>query len=202
MSASDDAPLPLEGSGQQPPQPPQPPQGEPQPIPQPAAPGPQPAPHPLESEPTPIPRPIQGEPQPISPAPQPILQPIRELEPIPQPIKPPDDEGSLSLVDDDAPLSIEDGPMASGKSSKIRAFGAAAAMAKKELTRPMNLSGTGATRCRLFHSKITIGAVDHMVSQINEWLDASDIEVKHVTDVVGTMEGKKAEPNLILTIWY
>ena len=118
------------------------------------------------------------------------------------------DEAPLPVegADDDLePLPVEGGDESAVQaSSKIQAFGAVAAAgrAKQEFSRAMNLTGTGATRCRLFHSKITVAAVDHMVNLINEWLDGSDIEVKHVTDVVGTMEGKKPEPNLILTVWY
>jgi len=176
MSASDTGPLPAEGSDKPQPLPPaQPAKGEPQPIPQ-----------PVKSEPTPIPQPAKGEPQPIP-------QPVKKLAPA---------EAPLPLVDD-TPLPVAEGGPSAGP-SKIKTFGSGtkAAMATKELSRPMNLTGTGATRCRLFHSKITVSAVDHMVGQINEWLDGSDIEVKHVTEVVGVMEGKKAEPNLILTVWY
>ena len=118
------------------------------------------------------------------------------------------DEAPLPVegADDDLePLPVEGGDESADQaSSKIQAFGAVAAAgrAKQDFSRAMNLTGTGATRCRVFHAKITVGAIDHMVDLINEWLDGSDIEVKHVTDVVGTMEGKKPEPNLIVTVWY
>lgn len=92
---------------------------------------------------------------------------------------------------------------ASGKSAKIQAFsGHARERVSKEFKRPLHLAGTGATRCRIFNSKITVTAMDHMVSQINEWLDGDEIEVKCVNQVVGTLEGKTAEPNVIVTVWY
>ncbi len=106
------------------------------------------------------------------------------------------------------PLQLEGGdePVAGAQtSSKIRAFGGAAGgrrTVKQEFKRPLNVNGTGATRIRVFRSKITVAAIDHMVNQINEWLDGGEIEVKHVTDVVGTLEGKTPEPNLIITVWY
>ena len=113
-------------------------------------------------------------------------------------------EESIPLEGDEAeavPLSAN---APEGASSKIQAFGAAAfrVESKEEFKRPVNLTGTGATRVKLFNSKITVAAIDHMVTQINEWLDGNQVEVKSVNQVIGTMEGKKPEPNLIITLWY
>ena len=47
-----------------------------------------------------------------------------------------------------------------------------------------------------------VAAIEHMAEQINSWLDGDQIEVKHVNEVVGVMEGKKPEPNVIVTVWY
>jgi len=66
----------------------------------------------------------------------------------------------------------------------------------------MNVTGTGATRCKIFHSKIAVGPMEYMQKSINDWVDSGDIEIKDVTQVVGIMEGKRPEPNLIITIWY
>ena len=73
---------------------------------------------------------------------------------------------------------------------------------KDQFQRPLNINGQGATRCRLFHCKISDGPLEHLESTINEWLDGEEIEVKHVSQVVGTLEGKRSEPNLLITIWY
>ena len=116
---------------------------------------------------------------------------IQREEPIPLEA----DEEALPLADD--------GPSAGGP-SKIQTFGAAALRSEKkeEFKRPLNLTGAGATRVRLFNSKITVAAIDHMITQINEWLDGEQIEVKCVNQVIGTVEGKKPEPNIIVTVWY
>lgn len=115
---------------------------------------------------------------------------------------------------DEEPLTIEPGrsPGLGGQSqpgqqgsSKIHAFGSATAGAIKraaEFKRPLNLTGAGATRCRVFNSKVTVAAIDHVVSTINEWLDSNQIELKFINQVVGVMEGKTLEPNLIITVWY
>ena len=54
----------------------------------------------------------------------------------------------------------------------------------------------------MFHCKISAPSMEHMEGQINEWLDGHDVEVKFVTQVVGVLEGKMSEPNLIVTLWY
>jgi len=126
-----------------------------------------------------------------------------------------DEEGAIPLEGDDElePLPVEGAgggaaeatEVSAQGSSKIHAFGAAAAAArreKKQWRRPTNLTGAGAVRCRMFHSKVTVAAMDHMVDQINEWLDSQEIEVKYVNQVVGVMEGKTPEPNVIVTVWY
>lgn len=69
--------------------------------------------------------------------------------------------------------------------------------------RPLTPTGHGATRVRLFHSKMSDAAIGHMENQINNWLDGNpEIEVKHVTTTVGTWEGKHPDPNLIIAIFY
>jgi len=114
-----------------------------------------------------------------------------------------DDDKPLPLEDDE-PLTIEAGPAAAEGPTKIQAFGAFAAGAetKQAFKRPLNLTGAGATRVRLFHSKIALTPLDHMIQTINEWLDGEQIEVKCIHQVIGTMEGKRPEPNVIITVWY
>ncbi len=111
--------------------------------------------------------------------------------------------------DDLAPLSLADeedasGPISGRSSTKIQAFGAHTGTTDQEhrYKRTPILTGTGAVRCRLFHSKLTVSALDHMAETINEWLDSNEVEVKYVGQVIGTMEGKKPEPNVIVTVWY
>jgi hypothetical protein len=73
---------------------------------------------------------------------------------------------------------------------------------KPQFKRPLHLSQTDATRCRIFHSRIALGPLEHMERSINEWVDSQDIGIKHVGHVIGVMEGKTAEPNLIMVVWY
>ena len=115
-----------------------------------------------------------------------------------------EDNVPLPLEEEDLePISLAE-PADQGSGSKIHAFGAGlgAGVAAKEFNRPLNVTGAGATRCRVFTSKFTVASLDHMAETINAWLDAEQIEVKAVNSVNGVLEGKKAEPALIVTVWY
>jgi hypothetical protein len=111
-------------------------------------------------------------------------------------------------IEEDKPISIEGeaegGPPATGG---IRAIGAAARgggpnIGKSAYKRTLNLTGQGATRCRVFRTRIAAAALEHMEGQINDWLDGENIEVKQVGHMIGTMEGKTPEPNVIVMVWY
>jgi hypothetical protein len=125
--------------------------------------------------------------------PLPLVGPADELQPLP-----------IAGADELEPLPVEEASVTSQRPSRIQAFGSAAAdgPAEHQFARKTNLTGRGAVRCRFFHSKITIPAIDHMVQTINEWLDGDKVEAKQVCQTVGVMEGKKPEPNLIVIVWY
>ena len=110
--------------------------------------------------------------------------------------------GAEPKGEDEEPISLV--RSSEEKPSSARAFGADAAKAGKEkvFKRPLNITGRGATRVRLFHSKIAVTSLEHLERQINDWLDSEEIEVKHVGHTIGTMTGKAPEPNLLVTIWY
>ena len=115
--------------------------------------------------------------------------------PKPSPQAAGDDEEPLSLVDADA----------DGSGASLKAFGAGLGSGHKQqqqYVRSLNVTGQGATRCRVFHSKVAESSLEYMQDQINGWLDSDEIEVKHVGHVMGTMEGKVAIPSVIVMVWY
>ena len=127
------------------------------------------------------------------------------------------DEAAIPLDDGDEPISLtgeapapaaaeDDEPISlvgevSGQVRQSTALGEQV-RAHKDYQRPLNLNGAGATRCRIFHSKIADTSLAGMEEQINAWLDSEDVEVKSVGHNIGTLQGKLAEENLIVTIWY
>ncbi|MFB3890448.1 MAG: hypothetical protein ACE15C_00345 [Phycisphaerae bacterium] len=115
------------------------------------------------------------------------------------------DEEPISLVGEP---EVAEGPAPAGgvgiKPKAVRTFGTGAAKLDQKLEhkRQVNVTGAGATRCRVFYSKIAVAPLQHLEHQINEWLDATNFEVKHIAQTIGVMEGKTPEPNLIVTVWY
>ena len=111
--------------------------------------------------------------------------------PIARPIEDPDDAISLAEESDES------------SKNTVKIMGTRKILASKEtFTRTPTLTGAGAVRCRVWYSRIAVAPLQYMEQQINEWLDANQIEVKSVTQVVGVMEGKSPEPNVIVTVWY
>ncbi len=112
------------------------------------------------------------------------------------------DELEPIVIENERVALVEDVGTKPGE-SKIQALGQGTLHAEAtDFKREVNITGDGATRCKLFHSKISAVPLEYMEKQVNEWLDQRDVEVKFVSKVVGVMEGKRPEPNVILTIWY
>jgi hypothetical protein len=97
------------------------------------------------------------------------------------------------------------------KTTVIRAFGGAsgglregaAAGEDGRFHRALLKNSPSATRCRAFHCKLADAALSHMCTQINEWADSDgDIEIKFATSCIGVVEGKHADPHLIVTVFY
>jgi hypothetical protein len=87
----------------------------------------------------------------------------------------------------------------------MKAFGAGRSLGVKGSTqfkRALNLTGQGATRCKVYYSKVAPPSLEFMENQINQWLDSEQVEVKQVTQIIGIMEGKTPVPNLIVIVWY
>ena len=88
-------------------------------------------------------------------------------------------------------------------SASSATLGRAGAWDDKKFKRPLDTRAISATRCRTFHAKLSEAALEFMNNQINEWIDSNEsINVKFATSTIGTFEGKHAEPNVILTLFY
>ncbi len=143
--------------------------------------------------------PIEEEPQSLEPdEPEAGEQELPEITHIP--VKPKEPEKPKEEILE--PLTLVEGDEEPGV-SKVKALRTAAMGGKKiEFKRPLNTDGSGATRFKLFHSKIALSSLEHMEDMINEWLESDKIEVKDVGHVIGIMEGKRPEPNVLVMIWY
>jgi hypothetical protein len=78
----------------------------------------------------------------------------------------------------------------------------AAANATERITRRLNITGKGATRCKTFIAKLRPDAIDNLDRQVNAWLEAHpDYEVKLVTTAIGELMAKTKEPALFMTVF-
>ena len=56
---------------------------------------------------------------------------------------------------------------------------------------------------KTFFAKLHAGAIEFLDEQITNWLNNNpDITIKRTNTAVGDVQGKKTEPNIIVTIWY
>ena len=115
---------------------------------------------------------------------------------------PAEDLETIAVVDDDRPDKPGKGE------TQIRALGSETQVGggvfdESGLTRPPDPKALTATRSRTFHAKLNEGAVAYMNRQINEWSDGdADVTIKFATSTIGVFEGKKADPHLIVTVFY
>ena len=64
-------------------------------------------------------------------------------------------------------------------------------------------AGGRITGMRTFHTKLHAGAIEFLGEQICRWLaENPEIVIKQTNITTGDVQGKKTEPNLIMTVWY
>jgi len=109
---------------------------------------------------------------------------------------------TISLTDDDDDLMPAPARSRIHNVSKTM-MGESGAWTDTRFKRALDPVSGGATRTRTFHSKLNEGSIDFMTKSINDWLDSNDqIVIKFATSCIGIFEGKHAEPNLIMTLFY
>ena len=65
------------------------------------------------------------------------------------------------------------------------------------------ISGGRITGVRTFFTKLHTGALSFLDDQIMEWLKKNpNIIIKQINTCVGEVQGKKTEPNIVITVWY
>ncbi len=119
----------------------------------------------------------------------------------------PDDEAKIHLdlgVSASTSVSTEEAKVGIAGSSQIKAFGNADQKRKERVwSRNSAITGSGACRMKIFHSRLSDNAMEYMEDSINEWLDENpDIEIKFSNSTVGIVESKKSESHIIVTVWY
>jgi len=106
--------------------------------------------------------------------------------------------------DDDAGVSHSPLDLGGGTTGapKIEAPAQPAGLAAKKPAEKM-VSSERITGVKTFFTKLHVGAIDFLDEQITKWLkDNPDITIKRTNTATGELQGKKTEPNIIITIWY
>jgi hypothetical protein len=114
--------------------------------------------------------------------------------------------------DDSNDMSVSHSPLNLGGSSSVEVPKAKAAV-KPQVQKPSapaaKVSAGGAasseriTGIRTFFTKLHAGAINFLDEQITNWLKENpDIVIKRANVVTGEIQGKKTEPNIIITVWY
>ena len=59
------------------------------------------------------------------------------------------------------------------------------------------------TGVKTFFTKLHPGAINFLDEQITKWLKENpDVKIKRTNTVTGEIQGKKTDPNIIITVWY
>ena len=116
------------------------------------------------------------------------------------------EEQEAALVD--APIALEDDPVPATQQApppRIRHNRPAQAAHADEahFRRQPDPESPHATRAKTFHCRLTDASMTHLDEMINEWADAREhVRIKFATSTVGVIEGKHADPHLVVTVFY
>lgn len=99
-----------------------------------------------------------------------------------------------------SPLNLGGGSKA--EAPKIEKPTQPAGLAAKKPTEQIS-STERITAAKTFFTKLHAGAIDFLNEQITNWLKNNPgVSIKLTNVVTGEIQGKKTEPNLIITVWY
>lgn len=115
--------------------------------------------------------------------------------------QPAGDDETVQLLDDDPKPRV-----VGGKSTRITTIGGAfdSASEQQQKFKRNVLQGTDhATRIKTFHCKLSDNSFRALDRQVNEWIDEHpEVEVKFALSTIGVVEGKHADPHLIINLFY
>ncbi|MBA7621094.1 hypothetical protein ES703_28451 [subsurface metagenome] len=123
-------------------------------------------------------------------------------------ITPSEDRNAPIPFDDDdkSGASVSHSPLnLGGGTTEAPKVEAAPQLVKPDAKKPAEkvVSAERITGVKTFFTKLHAGAIDFLDEQISNWLKENpDIAIKRTNTVTGEIQGKKTEPNIIITVWY
>ena len=98
-----------------------------------------------------------------------------------------------------SPLNLGGGGAAPAKIESPTQTKGPSAISSAEITS----SAGRVTGVKTFFTKLHGGAIEFLDEIITKWLkDNPEISIKHTNIITGEIQGKKTEPNIIITVWY
>ena len=109
--------------------------------------------------------------------------------------------------DDKSGASVSHSPLnlGGGGTAEAPKVEAAPQLAKPDAKKPAEkvVSTERITGVKTFFTRLHAGAIDYLDEQISNWLKQNPgITIKRTNTVTGEIQGKKTEPNIIVTVWY
>jgi hypothetical protein len=69
--------------------------------------------------------------------------------------------------------------------------------------KPAAAPGERVTTCKVFFTKLHPGAIKFLEDQITGWLkDNPTVVIKSTNVIMGEVQEKKTEPNIVIVVWY
>jgi len=106
--------------------------------------------------------------------------------------------------DETGKLDISHSPLNLGSSGTVEAKTPKIEVAKPTEKRAENIvSSERITGVKTFFTKLHPGAMEFLDEQITKWLKENPgVIIKRTDTTTGEVQGKKTEPNIIITVWY
>jgi hypothetical protein len=114
-----------------------------------------------------------------------------------------------------APLNLGGGAPAPAQTPKPAAAPAAAPARRPQAPRPPVVrpaqprpvagagSGERISACKTFFTKLHPGAIKFLEEQITNWLKENpSVVIKRTNVIMGDVQEKKTEPNIVIVVWY
>ncbi len=107
-----------------------------------------------------------------------------------------DDTSDVSISH--SPLNLGGGSTAEAPTAKVTTPTPVAKKPAEKITSSDQITGV-----KTFFAKLHSGAMEFLDGQINNWLKQNPgITIKQTNTTTGEVQGKKSEPNIIITVWY
>jgi hypothetical protein len=121
-----------------------------------------------------------------------------------------DDGGADESGISHAPLDLGGGPTPAPKpaapkpaESTVQTPKIEAPKSFREKSTEKAVSSDRITGVKTFFTKLHAGAINFLDEQISKWLTENPgVVIKRTNIVTGEIQGKKTEPNIIITVWY